>query len=209
MRTIEAHAVVDANGTLILQMPQEVAPGKYYVEVRMCNTPIDENITHSNELSIMMGRCTPTWFTLFRDGKAIVPSVGYGYPSVSLYRTVVDYMKSEHHLLIGDRTAEKVILEIGSAAPLESEVTMVVRGRDTVTGSPNAIEITSMEIRNTIQKDIELIIISIVGIIRNVSKESSTDLSNCYIVLRGEFGNLRKLDQRLQEATGMSVRVEE
>jgi hypothetical protein len=209
MRTIEAHAVVGTDGTLTLRMPPEIAPGKYYVQVRMSQTSLDENIDHSAELSIMMGRCTPIWFTLFKNGKAIVPSVGYGFPSVSLYRTVIDYIKSEHHLLIGDRTAEKIILEIGSAAPLETEVTMVVRGRDTVTGSPNAVEITGMEIRNAIQQDIELIIISVVGIIRNVSKESSSDFSHCYIVLRGKFGKLPKLDQRFREATGLPVRVEE
>src|SRR5207248_2063742 len=82
--------------------------------------------------------------------QGIVLSREYSIAGVELGNAVTKYLKDKHHLLVGLRTAESVILQIGSALPLETGLVMIVRGRDLLNGLPTAVEITDSEIREAI-----------------------------------------------------------
>lgn len=120
---------------------------------------------------------------------------------------IVNYMKRAYNLMIGERTAEEIKMTVGSAAPLEKELTMEVKGRDSVAGLPKTLHITSEEIREAIMDTIN----SITELIRNALErcppELSADLVDRGFVLAGGGAMIRDLDRLLSDATGLPVFV--
>ncbi len=124
-------------------------------------------------------------------------------------RAIINYMKETYNLLIGERTAERIKIEIGSAYPLEEEKTMEVKGRDLIAGLPRRATITSEEIREALRGPIESIIQAIKRTLEKTPPEVAGDLVDTGMVLVGGGVQLRNLDKVLSEETGLPARVAE
>ncbi|HUW20848.1 MAG TPA: rod shape-determining protein [Sedimentisphaerales bacterium] len=123
---------------------------------------------------------------------------------------IINHLKKTYNLLIGERRAETVKIEIGSAAPLQQELTMEVAGRDTISGLPRKVIITSEEIRNALQEPISAIINAVTTTLERAQPELAADLIDNGIHICGGGSLLRGMDTALAIATGLKVyRVEE
>ena len=122
---------------------------------------------------------------------------------------IVNYMKRAYNLMIGDRSAEEIKMKVGSAAPLDEELTMEVKGRDSVAGLPKTLHISSQEIREALADTIN----SITELVRNALErcppELSADLVDRGFILAGGGAMIRNLDRLLSDATGLPVFVAE
>lgn len=121
--------------------------------------------------------------------------------------SVVAYVRRVYNLLIGDRTAEEVKLEIGSAHPLDVEMTMEVRGRDLITGLPRSAVITSQEIREAIHDPLMEIVEAVKLTLETTPPELSADIMERGIVLAGGGALLRGLDSLITSETAMPVHI--
>lgn len=122
---------------------------------------------------------------------------------------IVQHLKKTHNLLIGEARAEKAKIQIGSAAPLEEELTMTIAGRDTISGMPKQIVVTSEEIREALQEPINAILNVIVETLENTPPELSADLIETGIHICGGGSLLRQIDIAIKNTTGLKVqRVE-
>jgi rod shape-determining protein MreB len=123
---------------------------------------------------------------------------------------IINHLKKTYNLLIGEPRAEKVKIEIGSAVPLKEELTMEVAGRDTISGLPRQIVITSEEIREALREPIAAIIDAVAGTLEKVEPELSADLIDNGVHICGGGSLLRGMDTVLANATGLKVeRVED
>ena len=118
---------------------------------------------------------------------------------------VVKFIQRKYNLLIGERTAENIKIQIGSAAPLEEEMTMEIKGRDLVEGVPKTVIITSEEIREALMDSVQSIVDVVRTALERTPPELSADIVDKGIVLSGGCALLRKLDVRLKEETGLPV----
>ena len=118
---------------------------------------------------------------------------------------IMSYVKRVYNLLIGERTAERVKIEIGSAAPVGEESSMDIRGRDIVAGLPKTLTITSAEIREALKDTVELIVLAVRTTLERCEPELASDLMDRGIVLSGGSAQLRGLDKLLSQQTGLPV----
>jgi rod shape-determining protein MreB len=126
-----------------------------------------------------------------------------------LDEAIMQYMKRAYNLMIGERTAEEIKIKIGSAYPMEKEVTMEVKGRDLVAGLPKTLSITSQEVREALLEPISTIVESVRVTLERCPPELSADLVDRGLVLAGGGALLRGLDKLLSEETGLPVHVAE
>ncbi|MFZ5807279.1 MAG: rod shape-determining protein [Verrucomicrobiota bacterium] len=126
-----------------------------------------------------------------------------------LDESIINYMKRAYNLMIGERTAEEIKIKIGSAYPLEKEMSMEVRGRDLVAGLPKTLAITSQEVREALMEPIQIIVDSVRICLERCPPEVSADLVERGIVLAGGGALLRGIDRLLTEETGLPVHVAE
>ena len=126
-----------------------------------------------------------------------------------LDEAIIKYMKRAYNLMIGERTAEDIKIKIGSAYPLEKEMSMEVKGRDLVAGLPKTITITSQEVREALLEPVSTIVDSVRITLERCPPELSADLVDRGLVLAGGGALLRGLDKLLQEETGLPVHVAE
>ncbi|MCK5473149.1 MAG: rod shape-determining protein, partial [Planctomycetes bacterium] len=123
---------------------------------------------------------------------------------------VINHLKRTYNLLIGEARAEKVKIQIGSAAPIEEELTMEIAGRDTISGLPRKIVITSEEIRESLREPIAAIIDAVTMTLEKAEPELAADLIDNGIYICGGGSLLRGMDAVLSNATGLKVeRVED
>ncbi len=131
--------------------------------------------------------------------------------STSPVRVMVEYMRAEHKLLIGEPTAQKVIEDIGSALPLQQERTYMIKGRNLETSLPASSEISSIQIRDALSDSFDDLATKFPFYALHTSflKEiEQQELAQVPIILRGTLQHIRGLDQRLQEVTGLKVILE-
>ena len=126
-----------------------------------------------------------------------------------LDQAIIEHLRKAYNLMIGERTAEEIKIRIGSAYPLDEELTMEVRGRDLVTGLPKPVTITSEEIREALSEPIRSIIEASRLTLEKTPPELSADLIDRGIVLAGGGSLLRGLDRLLSEETGLPVHIAE
>jgi rod shape-determining protein MreB len=124
-------------------------------------------------------------------------------------QAVIEHLRKAYNLMIGERTAEEIKIRIGSAYPLEQELTMEVRGRDLVAGLPKMVTITSEEVREALSEPIRAIVEAARQTLEKTPPELSADLIDRGIVLAGGGALLRGLDRLLAEETGLPVHVAE
>jgi rod shape-determining protein MreB len=123
---------------------------------------------------------------------------------------IINHLKRAYNLLIGVTSAERVKIEIGSAAPLKEEMTMDVAGRDTISGLPRKILVTSEEIRTALREPIGTIVDTVMATLEKAQPELSADLIDNGIHICGGGSLLRGMDTVLANATGLDVyRVED
>jgi rod shape-determining protein MreB len=120
---------------------------------------------------------------------------------------VINHLKKTYNLLVGEARAEKVKMEIGSAAPLEKELTMEVAGRDTISGMPRKIVVTSEEIREALKGSIAAILDTVMITLERAEPELAADLIDNGIHICGGGSLLRKMDTAIANATGLKVQI--
>ncbi len=120
---------------------------------------------------------------------------------------IAAYIRRAYNLFIGDRTAEQVKMEIGSAFPMEVETSMVVKGRDLISGLPHSTTITSEEIREAIREPINTIVEAVKMTLEATPPELAADCMNRGIVLAGGGALIRGLDRLISYETGMPVLI--
>ena len=119
--------------------------------------------------------------------------------------SITQYIKRKHNLLIGERTAEQIKINIGSAAPLEQPMTMEIKGRDLIEGIPKTIEITDDEIREALSDCIATVVNGVRVALERTPPELSADIVDNGIVLTGGGALLKNLDLRIKAETGLPV----
>lgn len=122
---------------------------------------------------------------------------------------IIEHLKKTYNLMVGERTAEEIKIKIGSAFPLDEELTMEVRGRDLVAGLPKLISISSEEIREALSTPINAIVEAARVALERTPPELSADLIERGIVMAGGGSLLRGIDKLLSEETGLPVHVTE
>ncbi len=126
-----------------------------------------------------------------------------------LDQSIVQYMRKTYSLLIGEPTAERIKIRIGSAVPLVPEVEMDVKGRDLVSGLPKTVGVDSSGIRDAMQEPISRIVNAVRRALEMTPPELASDVLERGIVLTGGGSLIRGLDQLLMDETGLPVRVDE
>ena len=126
-----------------------------------------------------------------------------------LDNSIIQYIKRKYNLLIGERTAEDIKINIGSAFPLEEEATMDIKGRDLMDGLPKNIQITSEEIREALADPLSMVLDAIRTTLEKTPPELSADIIDHGITLTGGGALLRGLDQLIEKETGMPVHIAE
>jgi rod shape-determining protein MreB len=118
---------------------------------------------------------------------------------------LINYLKRKYNLLIGERTAEMIKCELGSAFPLKERLSMVIKGRDLVEGIPKELTITDEEIREALTETVNVIVDAVRMALERTPPELSADIMDKGIVLSGGGALLRALDERLRHETGLPV----
>jgi rod shape-determining protein MreB len=122
---------------------------------------------------------------------------------------IIQYIKKKYNLLIGERTAEHVKFEIGSAFPLDEPITMEIKGRDLIEGIPKTLTVTDAEIREALQEPVSIIVNAVRVALERTPPELSADIVDRGIVLTGGGSLLKNIDRLLREETGLPVSVAE
>jgi len=124
-----------------------------------------------------------------------------------LDEAIAAYVKRKYNLLIGERTAEEVKIQIGSALVLDPPLKMAVRGRDQVSGLPRTIELSSTEVTEAITEPLQQIIEAVRAVLVETPPELASDIMDRGIVMAGGTSQLRQLDRLLTQATGVPCYV--
>lgn len=139
----------------------------------------------------------------------IVTSKSLRIAGDELDQAIIVYIKKEYNLMIGERTAEAIKLEIGSAYEEEEETSMEIKGRDLITGLPKIITVTSKEIREAIKEPVTSIIDAIKTTLEKTPPELAADIMDKGIMLTGGGAMLHGLDKLINKETHMPVHIAE
>ena len=126
-----------------------------------------------------------------------------------LDQAIIDYLKRRHNLAIGERTAERIKIEVGSALPMKDELHIGVRGRDILTGLPRNINIGTNEVVEAISERLKEIIQAVKLVLAQTPPELSADIMDKGIILSGGTALLRNFDELMVKATGVPAYVAE
>ncbi len=139
----------------------------------------------------------------------IVTSQSIRIAGDELDRSIINYIKKEYSLMLGERTAEEIKMAIGSAFPLPDEPHAEIRGRDLVSGLPKTIIVSSQEIRHAIEEPLNQIVDAVKNTLDKTPPELAADVMDRGIVLAGGGALLKGIDERLKHETGMPVHITE
>jgi len=135
----------------------------------------------------------------------IVTSLSVRVGGDELDGAIIQYIKKEYSLLLGERTAEEIKIAIGSAFPMPDEPHAEIRGRDLITGLPRTIVVSSEEIRRAIDDPVNAIVDAVKSTLDRTPPELSGDIMDRGIVLTGGGAMLTGFDERLRHETGMPI----
>lgn len=139
----------------------------------------------------------------------IVTSKSLRVAGDELDQSIINYIKKEYSLMIGERTAENIKVELGSAYETDEDKTMEIRGRDLITGLPKVITISEKEVREALSEPVISIIEAIKTTLEKTPPELASDIMDKGIMLAGGGALLRGLDQLINEETHMPVHIAE
>src|SRR5215210_2191841 len=137
----------------------------------------------------------------------IVASQSVRVAGDELDEAIIQYIKKEYSLALGERTAEEVKITLGSAWPLQEELTAEIRGRDLVTGLPKTILTSTEEIREAIEEPVQAIVDAVKVTLDKTPPELAADIMEQGIMLAGGGALLLGLPERLQAETGMPIKI--
>lgn len=189
---IEATEQAGARAAYIIEEPLAAAIG--------ADLPVNEP---TGSMIVDIGGGTSEVAVISLGGIVVSQSLRIGGDEMD--EAITYYLKKEHNLLIGERSAEKVKIEIGSAFPLENEEKLEINGRDLVTGLPKTIIITSQQIRKALEKTIADIVNSIIEVLDVTPPELASDIMKRGIVLSGGGALLKGLTERVSRETHCPV----
>lgn len=196
----ERRAVVDATlaagakAAYIIHEPIVAAIG--------ANIPIG---SPSGHMIIDIGGGTSEMAVISLGGIVASESVRIG--GVKLDAAIQEYVRREHGLAIGDRTAEQIKIQVGSAMYLEDKLEMEVKGRDIVSGMPKILKITSDHITEAISLELQGIVDTVKEVLQKTPPELSADVMDKGIVMSGGSSQLRNLHKLIAEATGVPTYI--
>ncbi len=122
---------------------------------------------------------------------------------------IVDYVKKNYNLMIGDKTAEEIKIQIGSAVPMEDELAMMVKGRDCLSGLPRSVEIKTNEIVKAISKELKDMVQAIKDVLQETPPELASDIIDQGITMTGGSSQLRNLPELVLRRTGVKASLAE
>lgn len=122
---------------------------------------------------------------------------------------IIQFFKKNYNLLIGERTGEAIKCEVGSAVPLQEEITIEVKGRDLVGGIPKTVEVSSVEIRDALNENITQIVEGVKQTLERTPPELSADILDRGVIITGGGALLKGLDERIRMETNLPVHVAE
>ncbi len=164
--------------------------------------PVD---TPTGNLVVDIGGGTSEAAVISMNGIVEFASVRVGGNRID--ETIIGYVKRKYNLMIGETTAEEVKIKIGSALPVEEEITMEVKGRDQVSGLPKTILITSAEVAEAIAEPLATIVGVVRAVLEKTPPELASDVIDRGIVMTGGGALLRDFDRRLTKETGVPCYV--
>lgn len=121
--------------------------------------------------------------------------------------SIAEYIRRKHGLAIGERSAEQVKIQVGSAMYMDKPLTMDVKGREVISGLPRTIQITSDDTTEALQNDLEGLIEAVKEVLHDTPPELSADVMEKGIIMSGGSSQLRNLDQLISQATGVACYV--
>jgi len=137
----------------------------------------------------------------------IVASTSVKCAGDKINRAIADTIKKNSNLFVGDKTAEDIKIQIGSALPLEEELTMEIRGRDFISGLPRSVEVKTNEIAKSITKELREMVKAIKVVFQNTPPELSADIIQKGIIMTGGSSQLRNLPELIYRRTGVKARL--
>ena len=189
---IEATEQAGARSAYIIEEPLAAAIG--------ADLPVNEP---TGSMIVDIGGGTSEVAVISLGGIVVSQSLRIGGDEMD--EAITYYLKKEHNLLLGERSAEKVKIEIGSAFPLENEEKLEINGRDLVTGLPKTIIITSQQIRKALDKTVADIVNSVIEVLDVTPPELASDIMKRGIVLSGGGALIKGLTERVSRETHCPV----
>jgi len=135
----------------------------------------------------------------------IVASTSVKVAGTKIDQAIADYIKKTFNLAIGDKTAEDIKINIGSAVPLEEELTMTIKGRDFIAGLPRSVTVSTNEIVKAIDKELREMIKAIKDVLQETPPELSSDIIDQGIIMTGGSSMLRNLPELVYRRTGVQA----
>jgi rod shape-determining protein MreB len=199
---VERRAVLDATlsagarSAYLIDEPLAAAIG--------ANIPIAEA---SGNMILDIGGGAAEAAVISLGGVVVSKSVRVGGNKID--EAIADFVRRKHGLVIGDQTAEKIKMELASATLAKEVAKMEVKGRDTVTGLPREIELTSMDVTEAITRPLTQIVGMVKQVLEEIPPELSSDIIDKGIVMSGGTSQLSNLDRLMTEETGVPCHVAE
>ena len=137
----------------------------------------------------------------------IVASTSVKVAGNALDRAIIDYVKKQYNLSIGDKTAEEIKITIGSAVPVTEELTMPVKGRDLVSGLPRTVEMKTNEIVQAINRELREMMNAIRKVLQETPPELASDIIDNGIILTGGSSQLRNMPELVFRRTGVEAKL--
>ncbi len=189
---IEAAVKAGAKNAYVVKEPILAAIG--------AGIPIQEAVGH---MIVDIGGGTTDVAVISLGG--IVSSTSVKVAGNKIDAAIADYIKKTFNLAIGDKMSEDIKINIGSAVPLEEELTMTIKGRDFITGLPRTAEVKSNEIVRAISKELREMIKAIKDVLQETPPELAADIIDCGITMTGGSSLLRNLPELVFRRTGVKA----
>jgi rod shape-determining protein MreB len=137
----------------------------------------------------------------------IVSSTSVKCAGNKLDRAIIDHVKKQYNLAIGDKTAEEVKIQIGSAVPVSEELTMAIKGRDLVSGLPRTIELKTNEVVTAFNRELREMMGAVRKVLQETPPELASDIIDNGIILTGGTSQLRNLPELVYRRTGVQAKL--
>lgn len=137
----------------------------------------------------------------------IVASTSVKVAGNKLDRAIVDYVKKQYNMAIGDKTAEQIKIQVGSAVPVSEELTMAVKGRDLVSGLPRTVDLKTNEIVQAMNRELREMMNAIRKVLQETPPELASDIIDNGIILTGGTSQLRNLPELVFRRTGVEAKL--
>jgi len=191
---IEATIKAGAKNAYVVKEPVLAAIG--------AGIPINEPIGH---MIVDIGGGTSETAVISLGGVVACVSVRVG--GDKLNQAIAEYVRKRYNLTIGERTAEAIKIEIGSALPLEEEMSADIKGRDLIAGLPKVVSIKSNEVIEAIADQLREIVQSVKSVLRETPPELASDIMDKGMTLSGGGSLLRNIDQLISQSTGVPCHI--